>query len=56
MLSPSSLAHFFPVLYHSSDAGRLSPVVLAGSAVLADIYVGPGSAAAPVSSVLPVFL
>lgn len=44
MPSPSSLAQFLPRLYHVPDAGRLSP------AVLADICVGPGSAAAPISS------
>lgn len=44
MPSPSSLAQFLPRLYHVPDAGRLSP------AVLADICVGPVSAAAPISS------
>lgn len=56
MPSPSSLAQFFPLLYHGPDAGRLSPAVLAGSAALADICVGLGSAAAPVSSVLPILV
>ena len=56
MPSPSSLAEFFPLLYHGSDAGRLSSPMLTVSAVLADVCVGLGSAAAPVSSVLPLSL